>query len=583
MTKKYLLMTNKLIFKTSELLLTLLIVIAFSLNSLGQNLNNKIIQDYSKKRPSLHGNPGFFLDDWKRKKNPSLKYSLLVVNSNQEPTANCSINFSMPLTKISKYIFGNNLGHWTNRKFLEKDKFIYNLKDIGISVVRFPGGNASNDYFWDASTLDQCPDGTPEIIYKSDFKKTTPPKLANSGNYRTRPKDYYELLMRTKSTGSICVNYSMALYSEIKDENKRVELAADYAAAWVKDANIKRGLGIKFWEIGNENWGKWQAGYNVKERGLIDPKKYGEHCRIFIEKMKAVDPSIKIGVVGYQKPKSKNPIQENWNELVILEIIDHADFYILHDYYAKFGAKLSPDEMLNAIDTTYSHIKVVNEAIEKFTDKKANHLPIALTEFNTRSNATISKNDGVCNVSHTAGIFFSHALGEIIRQGYGMAMMWDFENGYHDGKDHGMFSSSKEKDVNWLTPHPSYYHYYMYDKCFGDHYYESNTSKKQVRVHSSTFSTGEVGLVAINISNKREILKIKLENIVVGKKAGVYEIYNKDPNSRKTGINGKFTESNAGGPDDLNKVKANIINVDRNSFNIELKPYSSYYILIEKK
>ena len=33
-----------------------------------------------------------------------------------------------------------------------------------------------------------------------------------------------------------------------------------------------------------------------KKRGIIDPKKYGEHCRIFIEKMKAVDPNIKIGL-----------------------------------------------------------------------------------------------------------------------------------------------------------------------------------------------------------------------------------------------------------------------------------------------
>ena len=61
--------------------------------------------------------------------------------------------------------------------------------------------------------------------------------------------------------------------------------AAEYAAAWVHEVNIKNQLGIKFWEIGNENWGKWQAGYNVKERGIIDPKKYGQHCRIFIEKM----------------------------------------------------------------------------------------------------------------------------------------------------------------------------------------------------------------------------------------------------------------------------------------------------------
>ena len=572
-------MMKNLISRNSKLFILVFLIINFTHNYISQ----KETIDYSKKRPPMEGNPGFFLDDWEEKKNPSIKYSTINLKTEKSPTVNSSIDFSKPLTKISKYIFGNNLGHWSNRKFLEQDNFIFRLKNIGTSVVRFPGGNASNDYFWDAASLSQCPEGTPSIIYKSDFKKTTPPKLANQGNFRTRPVDYYELLMRTKSTGSICVNYSMALYSEIENEEKRVELAAEYAAAWVKDANIKRGLGIKFWEIGNENWGKWQAGYNVKERGLIDPKKYGQHCRVFIKKMKEVDPSIKIGVVGYQKPKSKNPIQKNWNQMVIPEIIDHADFYILHDYYAKFGAKLTANEMLNAVDTTYSHIKVVNEAIEKYTDKNGNHLPIALTEFNTRSNATISKNDGICNVSHTAGIFFSHALGEIIRQGYGMAMMWDLENGYHDGKDHGMFSSSKEKDVNWLTPHPSYYHYYMYNNFFGDQYYESTTSNKSIRVHSSTFSSGEVGLVIVNISNKNEVLKINLNNIKVGEKAGVYEIYNEDPGSRKTGINGEFSVVNAGGPEKPSKIKANTINLENNTFKIELKPYSTNYILIEKK
>ena len=328
----------------------LLVLNSFKINC--QSIDTKIkSNEYSLNRPSMHGNPGFFLDDWQQKKNPKIKLSKELININQNPTTYCLTDFSLPLTKISKYIFGNNLGHWTSRKFLEKDEFIFNLKDIGIQVVRFPGGNASNDYFWDATDINDCPEGTPSIIYKSDFKKTTPPKLGNNGSYRTRPKDYYELLMRTKATGSICVNYSFSLYSETEDEIKRVNDAADYAASWVYEVNIKNQLGVKFWEIGNENGGKWQSGYNVKDRGVIDPKKYGQHCRVFIEKMKAVDPSIKIGVVGYQKPKTNNPVQKKWNELVIPEIIDFADFYILHDYYAKYGAKLSPTEMLAAVDT----------------------------------------------------------------------------------------------------------------------------------------------------------------------------------------------------------------------------------------
>jgi alpha-L-arabinofuranosidase len=556
----------------------ILITILFFLNF---NAKSQEKKNFSSARPAMQGYPGFFLDDWKEKKNPKISINDIEIKVDEVATTFAISDVKNPITKISKYVFGNNLGHWSNRKFLDNDDFIFNLKDMGIQVVRFPGGNASNDYFWDAANLNQCPEGTPSIIYKSNFKKSTPPKLGIQGNFRTRPEDYYELLLRTKSTGSICVNYSFSLYSEIDDELERVNNAADYAASWVYEVNIKRGLDIKFWEIGNENWGKWQAGYNVKERGIIDPKKYGQHCKIFIKKMKAVDPSIKIGVVGFQKPKTRDPVQLKWNELVIPEIIDDADFYILHDYYTKFGAILSPAEMLSSIDTTYSHIKVVNDVIKKFTDKNINHLPIALTEFNTRSNASISKNDGATNVSHTAGLFFAHALGEIIRQGYGMAMVWDIENGYKDGHDHGMFASNKEIDVNWLTPHPSYYHYYYYNKCFGDQYHETLTTNNSIRIHTSSFSSGEVGLVVVNISDKEEIVEIEMKNFNNEKTAGVYEIYNDNPLSRKTGINGVFTKSNAGGPEKFRKIKANRLSINNNKIKIRSKPFSANYILTQ--
>jgi len=559
---------------TSKLFFNLLFFLIINIRSQEKKL-------FKSARTSMQGDPGFFLDDWKEKKNPKISIDNVELIIKDKATTYAVTDLSKPLTKISKYIFGNNLGHWTNRKFLDNDDFIYNLKDMGLQVVRFPGGNASNDYFWDAANLNQCPEGTPNIIYKSNFKKSTAPKLGNQGSYRTRPKDFYELILRTKSTGSICVNYSFSLYSEIDNELERLNKAAEYAASWVYEANIKRGLGIKFWEIGNENWGKWQAGYHVKGLGMIDPKKYGQHCRIFIEKMKAVDPSIKIGVVGFQKPKTRDPVQQKWNELVIPEIIDFADFYILHDYYTKFGAILTPNEMLSSIDTTYSHIKVVNDAIKKFTNKGANYLPIALTEFNTRSNASISKNNGATNVSHTAGLFFAHGLGEIIRQGYGMAMVWDIENGYKDGHDHGMFASKKEDDVNWLTPHPSYYHYYYYNKCFGDRYYETLTTNNSIRIHTSTFSSGEVGLVIVNISEKEEIVEIEMKNISKGKTAGIYEIYNENPLSRRTGINGVYTKSNAGGPEKFRKIKANKLSINNNKIKIRSKPFSANYILTQ--
>ena len=71
----------------------------------------------------------------------------------------------------------------------------------------------------DAESIGQCPEGTPSIIYKSDFKKSTAPKLENKE--RLEPDLKITMIYYSKSTGSICVNYSYALYSEIEDENER--------------------------------------------------------------------------------------------------------------------------------------------------------------------------------------------------------------------------------------------------------------------------------------------------------------------------------------------------------------------------
>ena len=72
----------------------------------------------------------YFRDIDEQKKNPKIKLSKELININQNPTTYSLTDFSLPLTKISKYIFGNNLGHWTSRKFLEKDEFIFNLKKL---------------------------------------------------------------------------------------------------------------------------------------------------------------------------------------------------------------------------------------------------------------------------------------------------------------------------------------------------------------------------------------------------------------------------------------------------------------------
>ena len=150
-------MNNNISIKYISISLITLILSNKFTNYFSQDTTILITSDYSKKRPPLEGRPGFFLDDWEEKRNPKTTYSKTTLICENEATVSSIIDFSKPLVKISKYIYGNNLGHWSNRKILGNDDFIFYLKDISVPVIRFPGGNASNDYFWDASSVDQCP------------------------------------------------------------------------------------------------------------------------------------------------------------------------------------------------------------------------------------------------------------------------------------------------------------------------------------------------------------------------------------------------------------------------------------------
>jgi alpha-L-arabinofuranosidase len=64
-------------------------------------------------------------------------------------------------------------------------------------------------------------------------------------------------------------------------------LGPELAAAWVKYANITKGYGIKYWEIGNEMWKK-ELNFTTESLASL--------VKSYSTAMKGIDPTIKIGV-----------------------------------------------------------------------------------------------------------------------------------------------------------------------------------------------------------------------------------------------------------------------------------------------
>src|SRR5665647_3707976 len=134
------------------------------------------------------------------------------------------------------------------------------------------------------------------------------------------------------------------------------------AADWVRYDNGRS----KFWEIGNEVFGSWEAGYRI-DRSLnkdgqpeyITPTLYGQHCLVFIDSMKAAAAEtgveIKIGVVMVEASSTG----ATWNQNVAAQVGDRADFYSVHSYYTPYAANSDVATVLNSYTNTAGYKQYV--------------------------------------------------------------------------------------------------------------------------------------------------------------------------------------------------------------------------------
>jgi alpha-N-arabinofuranosidase len=166
------------------------------------------------------------------------------------------------------------------------------MKNIGIALLRWPGGNFSGEYRWK--------DGLLDVDQRAPLFSYTPVETQpHSGGY-----DFHE----------IGIDEFIALCREIGAEPYlTINLAWDSpeeSAQWVEYCNggastgggkrrVERGHAepyqVKYWSLGNE------FGYGHME-GLNTPEAYAEKARSCVRAMKKVDPSIRFFSSGPYGP-----------------------------------------------------------------------------------------------------------------------------------------------------------------------------------------------------------------------------------------------------------------------------------------
>ncbi len=496
----------------------------------------------------------FFHDKWEAKHyTVPNECTNRTLNTSNTADALITLNTAISLAKVLPQHLGVNTTFRNGNDQLDRTSLYTNA---GIGSMRFPAGSGSNKYFYDGNI-------------PSEFRIELNGINGVNSNYMT-PELFVEFIGDAGSEATVVVNYFYARYGITTEGTReaRVQQAADYAASFVHRMNVELNANITYWEIGNECYGAWEEGFEI-DGEITTGKEYGEDFRVFAEAMKAIDPDIKVGAVVTRE-------DDDWNSTLLPEVKDHADFLVVHNYFTSVK-DATAENILGSVGQVETIHTTLGDCIEKYTDKTRDHFPVAMTEFNSR---------GPLNCTMINGLFVSQVIGELIKNGYGMADLWVSEWNWSttDLESKGFLARNDPDQVDY-SPRQSYMPFQFYNRCFGDEMIESTSNNSDVKIYASTFSSGEIGLVVVNTSDNAKSVNIDLSSIgtnVNQAEAWWYELHGNSivAGDKKFYINNESGTTAGGGPDDFMTIKPYYTSIEANSV-FETKAYSVNYIVLK--
>ncbi len=512
-------------------------------------------------------NTNCFLDDFEPK-NATIPISETANKTTKSTTVTVTLAADT-LGQISKYVFGNAIAVWCGHVTGEA-AFVKNTQLLNPSLIRFPGGSWSNIFFWDGA-----PSDVPDSAYDSSGERAKFFAISGKNDWPTTTNDYYKLRQQTGSQGLITVNYGYARYGL---SDNPVAQAAHHAAEWVRYDNGR----TKFWEIGNENAGPWEAGWKIDTSAnkdgqpeIITGQLYGQHFRVFADSMRAaateVGATIYIGaqVLHYDGTHSWNSVDKTWNEGVLTEVGDAADFYVMHNY---FGKDAIADNLLSVATTEpEENISYIQQDIVKYN---ASPKPVALTEYNMEGNKAGSASVKSVVNGMQATILFN----ELIKNNFGLGARWLLANG-----EDGMFYLGNNNSLRW-QPRPDFYYAYYTQKFTGDHVIAATSNNKNILAYASKFASGETGVVIVNKGKTDEIVRIDTDNIGVGNQYYNYSLTGGTDNgdfSLHVSVNGVEPTGTQWGPrETLETIPANAYSIE-NTIKLDVPAMSVQFLMVE--
>lgn len=540
---------------------------------------------YNPVDPSLPATVGFFGNGW-TPKTFSVGDTAAPMETTLTVTDSLTINVNKVLTKVQPYVYGNNSNLWMGQVVTQPSLMQY-IKDLSPNIIRAPAGSVSDVYFFNGTDANHAPADAPATLLDASGKPTAAGYWygGNTASWTFSLDNYYSLLSASNSTGIITVNYGYARYGTSANP---VAAAAHLAADWVR---YDKGR-TKFWEIGNESYGNWEAGYMIDQSqnkdgqpATITGALYGKHVKVFADSMRAAaketGATIYIGATLYDHPPASfdYPSIQTWNQGVLENAGATADYFIVHNYFTAYNANSSVADILSTAGSVPAAMMTYIQ--QQLTSSGVGVKPVALTEWNIQ--AVGSKQE----VSYIAGIHAAKTLGSIIKNQYGEASRWDFANGWNNGDDMGMFNSGDEPGAPQWNPRPAFFYMYYFQKCFGDRmvFDTLKAINGDISTYSSTFTSGQASTVIINSGSQKHVVSIDFQHFPAGSKYHYYVLTGGTDNGSFSGqvyVNEKGPSTPTGGPLGYAGIKAYSASLT-GTIKMVVPPLAVVYIVADKK
>ena len=342
------------------------------------------------------------------------------------------------------------------------------LKDAGVGMVRYPGGSYADGYHWQTHTVE--------------------------GGYVAPNTDFDTFMGTVRATGAqpiITADYGSGTPEE--------------AAGWVRYANVTKGYGVKYWEIGNEVYGNglygatWETDHHAGKTATT----YATNLVQYATAMKAVDPTIRIGAVlttpGSWPDGITGPGDTmDWNHTVLSIAGPKIDFVIVHHY----PTGNSQADLLGKPQAEIPGMAAaLRSLINQYAGSKAPNVGIAVTEANANAYKDTSPN----------GLFAPDEYLTWMENGAFTLDWWNLHNGTDcshvttvegatDYDDGGILSSGASCEPPLNTPFPPYYGARLITKLGapGDRLVRAASSTALVSAHAVRRKNGDVSVLLIN-------------------------------------------------------------------------------------